>query len=67
MEFSPDRALQLRYREPVVAGHPATIRGEWLSAAGPLHLLQATLEQDGRLCVRAEAKFLEGTPSLTRA
>ena len=59
--------LTIRFREAVLTGHPATIRGEWLSSAGPLHRLQATLEQDGRVRVRAQAKFLEGTPSVTPA
>jgi len=55
--------LQVRYKTAVEVGVPATIRGEWLRAAGPFHLLQATLEQDGKVRARARAKFFEGTPN----
>jgi acyl-coenzyme A thioesterase PaaI-like protein len=55
--------LRVRYRAAVATGVPATIRGEWLRAEGPMHLLQATLEQAGKVCARARAKFFEGTPN----
>ena len=55
--------LRVRYRAAVATGVPATIRGEWLRAEGPMHLLQATLEQDGKVCARARAKFFEGKPN----
>ena len=54
--------LRIRYRAPVTTGVPACIRGQWLRASGPLHLLQASLEQDGILCASARAKFYEGSP-----
>jgi acyl-coenzyme A thioesterase PaaI-like protein len=55
--------LRVRYRAAVATGVPATIHGEWLRAEGPMHLLQATLEQDGKVCARARAKFFEGKPN----
>ena len=54
--------LQLRFRSAVVTGIPATIRGQWLQSAGPIHLLYATLEQDGKVKTSARAKFMEGKP-----
>ena len=54
--------LRVRYKTAVAVGVPAMIRGEWLRAEGPFHLLQATLEQDGKVRARARAKFFEGTP-----
>ena len=56
--------LRLRLRGAVRTGLPATIRGEWVRQAGPLHLLNATLEQDGKLCASARAKFYEVKPGL---
>jgi acyl-coenzyme A thioesterase PaaI-like protein len=55
--------LRVRYRTAVETGVPATIRGEWLRSAGPIHLLCATLEQDGKVRASARAKFFEGTPN----
>lgn len=55
--------LRVRYRAVVATGTPAMIRGEWLRSEGPLHLLQATLEQDGKVCARARARFFEGRPN----
>lgn len=55
--------LKVRYRMPVETGASATIRGEWLRGEGPIHLLHATLEQDGRIRATARAKFFEGTPT----
>lgn len=55
--------LRIRYRAAVKTGIPATIRGEWLRSEGPMHLLQAALEQDGKACACARAKFFEGTPN----
>ena len=54
--------LRVRFRGAVATGIPATIRGQWLQGAGPIHLLHATLEQDGKLKATARAKFLEGKP-----
>lgn len=54
--------LRVRYRIPVATGVEATIRGEWLRGAGPIHLLHATLEQGGKVRASARAKFFEGTP-----
>jgi len=55
--------LRIRYRAAVETGIPATIRGEWLRSEGPMHLLQATLVQGGKVCACARAKFFEGTPN----
>jgi len=54
--------LRVRFRTAVATGVPATIRGVWLRAEGPLHLLYATLEQGGKVCAHARAKFFEGSP-----
>jgi acyl-coenzyme A thioesterase PaaI-like protein len=54
--------LRVRYRAAVAIGVPARIRAEWIRSAGPLHLLQATLEQDGKVRASARAKFFEGKP-----
>jgi acyl-coenzyme A thioesterase PaaI-like protein len=55
--------LRVRYRAAVETGVSATIRGEWRQGAGPLHLLQATLEQAGKVRASARAKFFEGKPN----
>jgi hypothetical protein len=47
----------------VATGVPATIRGEWLRGSGPIHLLHATLKQDGKVRASARAKFFEGNPA----
>jgi len=55
--------LHVRYRKAVETGVSATIRGTWLQSTGPLHLLQATLEQNGETRAVARAKFFEGSPN----
>lgn len=55
--------LRVRYKAAVRTGAPALIRGQWVKAEGPFHLLEATLEQDGKACARARAKFFEGSPN----
>jgi hypothetical protein len=45
---------------------PATIRGFWLKGRGPLHWLQASLEQEGKMCARAWATFLLDPPGRRR-
>jgi acyl-coenzyme A thioesterase PaaI-like protein len=54
--------LRIRFRSPVEIGVPALVRGEWLKREGPLHLLQATLLQNGSARASARAKFMEGNP-----
>jgi acyl-coenzyme A thioesterase PaaI-like protein len=54
--------LRVRFRGAVATGKPASIRGQWLRGAGPVHLLHATLEQDGKIKATARAKFMEGKP-----
>ena len=54
--------LRVRFRGAVATGTPAIIRGQWLQSSGPIHLLHATLEQDGKIKASARAKFLEGKP-----
>lgn len=54
--------LRVRFRGAVATGIPAIIRGQWIQSAGPIHLLHATLEQDGKIKASARAKFLEGKP-----
>jgi uncharacterized protein (TIGR00369 family) len=55
--------LRVRYRSAVETGVPVTIRGEWLRSESSIHLLQATIEQNGKACASARAKFLEGNPN----
>ncbi|MDP2874927.1 MAG: hotdog domain-containing protein [Holophaga sp.] len=55
--------LRVRYRTAVETGVPATIRAEWVSGSGPVHLLHATLEQAGKVRASARAKFFEGKPN----
>ena len=55
--------LRVRFRTAVTTGTPATIRGEWLRSAGPIHLLHATLDQGGQVRASARAKFFEGKPN----
>ncbi|MBP1626992.1 MAG: hypothetical protein H6Q00_1467 [Holophagaceae bacterium] len=57
--------LRLRFRGAVRAGVDALIRGEWLRNEGPLHLLQASLSQEGKILVTARAKFFVGNPTGT--
>jgi acyl-coenzyme A thioesterase PaaI-like protein len=52
--------LTIRFLAPVMVDRAATVRAS-IVRSGPhgLHLLEAALEQDGRPCARATAKFLE--------
>lgn len=59
--------LHVRYRAAVETGVPATVRGTWVKATGPLHLLQASLEQNGQVRAVARAKFFEGSPNQPNA
>lgn len=52
--------LRVRYRGPVRTGRPAILKGEWIRGEGPLHLLIATLEQEGEVRATARAKFYQG-------
>ena len=54
--------LKVRFRGPVRTGRPAVLKGEWNRGQGPLHLLTATLEQEGKVRASARAKFYQGTP-----
>lgn len=58
--------FRIRFRGPVKLGADAKVRGEWLRSAGPLHLLQASISQEGKSLVTARAKFFtrpsEGQP-----
>ncbi len=55
--------LRIRFRAAVQIGQPAIIKGEWLRSEGPLHLLQASLMQNGKVKASARAKFFEGSPA----
>jgi acyl-coenzyme A thioesterase PaaI-like protein len=51
--------LSVRFREAVVTGRPATVRG-WLERSrGRLHVTAAEITQDGAVKAVARAKFLE--------
>lgn len=56
--------MRIRFRGPVEVGIPAIVKGEWLRQEGPLHLLQASVSQNGKIKASARAKFFEGTPGL---
>lgn len=55
--------LRIRFRAPVEIGVNALVRGEWLRQDGKLHLLQASIVQDGKIRASARAKFMEGSPN----
>jgi len=55
--------LRLRIRGAVRTGIEAVIHGVWIRNAGPLHLLHASISQEGRTLATARAKFFVGTPS----
>jgi len=57
--------LRVRFHTPVATGIPAIVRGTWLDGKGPLHRLEARLEQDGKVCASARATFLQGRPGRT--
>lgn len=59
--------MRVRFRQAVDIGQEARIKGEWLRSEGPVHLLQATLTQNGKLCASVRAKFFEGTPGKKNA
>lgn len=50
--------LSVRYVEGVRSDRPAEIRGWCLRKRGPIHAMQAEIRQDGRVVVRASAKFM---------
>lgn len=52
--------LTVRFRAPTRIGRPAVARGWVVEDCGfGLHVLAATLEQDGAVVARAKAKFME--------
>ncbi|MFW6033078.1 MAG: PaaI family thioesterase [Phycisphaeraceae bacterium] len=50
--------LRLRYRHPVELGRPVNIRADVTRESPPLFVVEAAIEQAGRLCARGEAKFM---------
>lgn len=51
--------MNLRYRHPVAPGRPLAVRGEVARSRHGIHYCVAELGQDGRVVVRANAKFME--------
>ena len=51
--------LEIRYREPIRANLPVTIRGWWEKSRGPLHVLGAEIRQNGRVRVTGAGRFME--------
>ena len=49
--------LVVRYRHPVRPLVACALRGRFLGRRGPVHQLEATLRQSGRICARATATF----------
>lgn len=54
--------MRVRFRGPVETGIPAVIRGEWVRNEGPIHLITASILQEGKVKATARAKFFEGSP-----
>ena len=50
--------LVVRYRHPVLLGHPAMVRGWIVESEAPLYRLQAQLWQDNVLKATARAIFM---------
>jgi len=50
--------LIMRFRRPVVIEHSAVVRA-WLRENEPPFLIEAEFAQDGRVLVRAAAKFIK--------
>ena len=50
--------LIVRYLLPVQAGRTVTVRAWMREYEPPLYVLEAEIEQDGRIAVRASAKFM---------
>jgi acyl-CoA thioesterase FadM len=51
--------LIIRFLLPVAINQPATIRAWIREYEPPLYVLEAELEQKGRMLVRASAKFID--------
>lgn len=51
--------LKVRYRHPVRTGSGVELRGRLLESRPPLHILEATVFQEGRPCVYGQARFME--------
>lgn len=51
--------LHVRYHHPVRPGRELDLRADLTSSRRPLYVLTARIIQDGRLCARATARFLE--------
>jgi acyl-coenzyme A thioesterase PaaI-like protein len=53
--------MELRYRHPVLIERPATVRAWCTREHRPLYVMHAEVEQNGRVCALAEAKFQIGS------
>jgi len=51
--------LDLRYLEPILIHHPATIRARRIRTARNLHYLEAVISQDGRVRAAATGTFMD--------
>jgi acyl-coenzyme A thioesterase PaaI-like protein len=49
--------LNVRFRNPVTLGTPATIRARLVNQRAPLYALEAELTQHGKTCAFADARF----------
>jgi len=51
--------LNVRFRSPVVVGHPAEVFAHVSRSDSPLHVVEAKIVQDGKVKVTATGKFME--------
>jgi len=51
--------LRVRFRHPVAASVPATVRAWIVEFSGPLHVMKARLIQNGQVKATASGKFVE--------
>lgn len=52
-------SLNLRFLHPVLVDLPLRVEANLCSSYGKLHILKSSLIQDGKICARAEGKFME--------
>jgi len=54
--------LNVRFRDPVVIGQPATVRARIRRSSSRLHLLEAEIVQNGQVKATATGKFMKQPP-----
>lgn len=51
--------LDIKYKAPVRCGRKVSVTARIIKSYSPLHMLEASVEQDGQEAVLASAKFME--------